>query len=391
MSELKITPFLGIDNVTGEPNDPGWVKDAVNVDFWRDGWVSRRPGFELLQAGVTSVFGSQVLDSLVGVMGGELHSFTTAPVSYVPLGAVYDSELEYAEVNNELVLGGLGTLAVVRGGRVEHLGVEDPPQVFGMADAAGGLVQGRYGVLITYVTSNGEESAASAAEFIDVAAGGGIEIPVLPTPTEDKVTHIRVYRTTPNGEVFYLAATAPVGSGPVFLGEGTDLGRACDTRHKTRMRPGMYLRYFRGRLLVARGNVVYISEPLRYGLMDPRTGFVQFPGRVTFIQPVEGGVFVGQPGSVLFMKGQGPEKWDVVQTGAGAPIPGSATSIDGTEMSLDGVDSASRYAVWMSERGYAIGTPNGSVVEPQGKRLRVPVGQYGATVVHERRLLSLVS
>jgi hypothetical protein len=180
-------------------------------------------------------------------------------------------------------------------------------------------------------------------------------------------------------------------AGAFLLNPGTPAGAACTTRHFVRMIGGKYLRYWRGRILVARGRNLYMSEPMRYGLHDPRHSFVQFPSFVTFIQPVLGGIFVGQRDGVVFLRGTMPAELEVVHTGAAVPVPGSSTEIAGEDMTGEFAQQGLKYAVWLGARGYTVGTPNGDVVEPQSKRLAVPVGQRGVTVVHNRRLTTLVT
>jgi hypothetical protein len=205
------------------------------------------------------------------------------------------------------------------------------------------------------------------------------------------VSKIRIYRTGTNGDVFYQAQEVSLPHSGAFLLNPTAVGRMIDTRGFERMRSGMYLRYWRGRIIVARGRNLYFSEPMRYGLFDPRHGFVQMPQVITFLQPVEGGIYVGQSNGVVFLQGTTPDKLAVVQTGAAKPLPGSATEIGSSSFSLEGAKASEKYAVWVGARGYALGDPGGNVVEPQSRRLAVPVGQRGVTVVHNRRLTTLVT
>lgn len=372
MAELNISPFAGIDHVSGEPNEPKWLKDAVNVDIDRFGGAARRAGMTEVLAGVKSVFGSSAVGSLVGVYQGQLASISVSPPAASPLGDVNDSELWYAEVNGELVFAGMGTLGVVRGGSAVPLGIDVPPSP-SVSVGTGGLQEGTYGVCVTYVSASGEESGASEATFVSVPQNGGITVTTAPSLQAGMTT--RVYRTTCNGDVFYLNGN----------------GMVCETRHKVRMPGGRFLSLWKGRILVARGNIVYMSDPFRFGLLDPRVGFIQVPRMVTFLAAVEGGVFIGQPNGVLFLDGSDLQQARLVNTGASAPLLGSAVLVDGGDMSIDNVDSSKKYAVWFCERGYAIGKPDGGVVEPQSSRIRIPVGQRGATALHDRRVLSLVS
>lgn len=395
MTDFKIAPFGGIDTHTPEPSaTPGLLRDAVNVDIDRDGGVGRRDGLQATAVTdpVSGVYGWRNQNRLCYVSGGSLKLWNPATGVATTLGAVTDTEVEYVEVNSELVVGGLNTLLVVRSGQVQGLGVETPPPPLAATTQVGGFTAGRYGVLITFVASSGEESGASPAVFFDVVEGGGIEIQALPIPLEAKVTKIRIYRTTANGDAFYAAQDLPLPhAGAFLLSQGAPGGQVCTTRHMVRMPGGKYLRYWRGRVLVARGPNLYMSEPMRYGLHDPRHGFIQFPNVITFIQPVLGGIFIGQRDGVVFLRGALPSELKVEATGAAVPVPGSSTEIGGEDMSGDWAQGGQKYAVWLGERGYAIGTPNGDVVEPQSKRLAVPVGQRGVTVVHNRRLTTLVT
>ncbi len=389
MPEIKLTPFIGIDNVTPDPNRAqGALSDAVNTNIDLAGNATRRAGYSVASAGITSVGKSAALNRVLGIYAGALVWLDPEALVRNALGPVADSELEYVDVNDETVVAGLNTLAVIRGGSFMSLGVEQPPApILGLA-TSGGLRAGKYGVLITFVAADGEESAASEAVFMTVAEGGGISITALPTPFETKTQYVRAYRTECDGDVFYNAGRVTSGG---VLGT-TTLGRAADTRHMRRMRGGRYLRYWRGRIVVARGRTLYMSEAMRYGLLDERHGFVQLPTRITFIQPVEGGIFVGQTNGVVFLAGTTPKDLNVVRTGAGTPTPGTSTEISSDDMTGDFLQQgAQMHAAWWGNHGYAIGFPNGAVFEPQFRRLRVPVGQRGASAVHERRLISLVS
>lgn len=48
------------------------------------------------------------------------------------------------------------------------------------------------------------------------------------------------------------------------------------------------------------------------------------PQRITFVQPVEGGIWVGQVDHVAFIQGTSPDQMSVSRKAASAPVPGSA-------------------------------------------------------------------
>lgn len=392
MPDIPLSPFLGIDTQSPEPvTSTGQLKDAVNVDIDRDGQLRRRDGLAAItSAAASSTWWSRTLEQLLVVASGSLSTVSLSDGSLTSLGQVRDDEVDFVEVNNELLVIGLNTLSILRDGALQGLGVEQPPPPLMDPSAQGGVPAGRYGVCMTFIADNGEESAASDAVFLDVLEGGSLYVSALPVPLEAKVRSAALYCTTANGDAFYLNAVVPLPSAGFHL-QPWRPGRLCDTRHMQRMRGGMYARYWRGRLVVARGNTLYLSEPMRYGLSDTRHGFIQFPQGITLLQPVEAGLFVGQRDGVVFLRGTSPGDLTLVQTGAGRPLPGSSTEIDGEEMSGDFARGAQKYAVWFGERGYTVGGPDGGVVEPQSKQFRTGIGQRGRTVVHNRRLTTLVT
>lgn len=393
MGDYVVTPFIGIDNVSPEPvSIRGALRDAVNVDIDRQGSLARRPSSAVqIPGGATSVHSFPNKGFMLFVQSGNLMRAGANDATATTLGLVADTQLDYVDLNDEILVVGLNTLARVGVG-FGSVGVEHPAAPLVAVDAtAGGFAAGLYGVAITFIADDGEESAASDAVFVTVPENGGVEIAALPIPNEAKVRRIRIYRTPTNGDVFYAAQEVALPHSGAFLLNPGALGRACDTRHKTRMRPGQYSRLWRGRLVVGRGRNLYFSEPLRYGLHDTRHGFVQFPTNVTMIEPVDDGFYIGQGTGVLFLRGDTPDALRITITGAAPPIPGTSLLVDGTQLSGDFVKGSQKYAVWLGLRGYAVGDPTGGVVEPQAKRLTIPSGQRGRTILHERRLVSVVS
>src|SRR5690606_10461200 len=67
-----------------------------------------------------------------------------------------------------------------------------------------------------------------------------------------------------------------------------------------------WIEYWSGRLVVARGNSLLFSEPLRYGVYDQLRGFVQFEERIFRVAPLDTGRFVGLRNSVRCLGGTDP-------------------------------------------------------------------------------------
>lgn len=243
---------------------------------------------------------------------------------------------------------------------------------------------------VTTAGGNGEEGALSAAAFVDVPEGGGITVN-LTQPNEGLPTGIRIYRTTTNGEILLRAADVGLGLSTWLLGNAT-LGRAADTQFKGRMFGGDIVRYWRGRLWVAKGTRIYLSDPLRYGMYDPREGFLQLPRRVTMMRPVEGGVFVGTSDGVKFYSGTGPTDMTIKDTGGTAPVEGTDTLVSAEEFGDIGI-KGKFVALWLAANGFIVGQPDGSLISKQSDRIRLPSGATGtgAVVVNARQAVAVVA
>jgi hypothetical protein len=152
----------------------------------------------------------------------------------------------------------------------------------------------------------------------------------------------------------------------------------------TPMPGGSCLAYWRGRLVVGRGNSLIFSEPLRYGVYDTLRNFIQFEERVRWIAPLETGLYVGLKNSVRWLGGV--TLADLTQTVVGGSTWSGAAAVMSTkDMSMEVVRGALTVAVWMTPNGFAIGLPSGDVVLPQSDRLKnLNMAEGRLVVAHDR-------
>lgn len=392
MAEIQLSPFRGIDNVADERAlGKGFFVDAVNVDIDEEGHAARRRGriLSLAGTGFHSLWSSPM--GAFCMQGNRLFR------AQVDGSAVVTTELavlptaepaSFTALNDGVVVANRSYLGMISPDfSVRRLGVSRPSAPALTANAAGGLAGGRYSVALTFLRG-GEESGLSELSTVTVPDGSGISV-AMPSPSDPTITGIRIYRTGQNGDVLYRAADAAVGL-PSFLLGNAQLGRAADTQFLDAMPGGHIARYWRGRLLVARDSVLYMSEPMRYGLCSPRHGFVQFHGKITMLEPVEGGVFVGTKHGVQFLSGPTPGEWSMVQTSSAPPIAGASSVIPANLIRDDFGAGGQFVAVWLSTKGYVLGLNTGQILEPQSKRIRLN-GQAGHLAVHDRRIIATLS
>lgn len=395
MGDIRLGPWpKGIDNVSADDAlVKGAARDALNVDFDRDGIASRRPGLRRVSAdatvhslwnGRTGGFAMQGATLCRADLDGG--ALVLQPIYTLPS----TERVDYCAFNGRTYLTSRSFLGYVDPiGNVRAVGVPDAPAPVLTPNAAGGLYAGRYAVAVALVDDRGEEGGLSELAFIDVPEGAGITVS-FPTGTPSGYV-ARVYRTDANGDVLYRAYEIPVAAGSVIVGVAT-LGKPTDTRNLRRMLPGDMVRGWMGRLLVVRGRFLYYSVALRPGLYDPRFAYVALPKRITMIECVGAGVYLGQPDGVYFLAGTEPKDWQQVRTGAAAPVARCSALVSSDELdpALE-LQMGIEVAVWLSASGYTLGMPDGRVVAPQVKRIRLPVAAGGCLAVNDGRVTSIVS
>lgn len=392
MADIRLGPFLvGIDHVSPDVSMPkGSFRDAINLDIDREGNLRLRGGMTLLRA---TDFGGSIWQSddrysyvqdgttiYAATYDGALHLTAVATLN-TPDPVSFTSLLNAACFTNRSTIG-----LIYPDGTSRRLGVEEPGGFSAAASTNGGMDKGNYALGITYLVGE-EEGALSPLVFVTVPANGGVQLG-LPTPIEANVTAINIYMTQAGGETLKWRTRAPVGMSSFLLGK-TRPGRTCMTQNKWRTPPGTIVRYWNGRLLVVKGNIMRFSDAQHYGITDPRHGFIQEARPIVLCEPVEGGVFVGTRAGVVFFRGLSPKTWERTITDGKPPVPGTGARVRANELGGD-VGATGKYvAMWLAANGFVIGTTDGGLVQPQASRITL-AADSGALVVHHRKAVAVV-
>ena len=88
------------------------------------------------------------------------------------------------------------------------------------------------------------------------------------------------------------------------------------------------------------------SEPMAYHLHDERHGFVQMPQRITFVEPVDGGIWIGQVDHVAFLEGATPDALVMQRKTACAPVAGSSIQVLADTVGGDLSQGGSATVLW---------------------------------------------
>lgn len=342
------------------------LSQAVNVDLDKDGAVRRREGFTEVYSGtdVHSLWAGG--EYLLCVEGTQLKRLTvnvdgTLSATAIGSGFMPGRPLAYEHMNGDVYLSNGLVTGLVTGGALIPWGVQTPSRQPALsADSIGGLDAGAYQVAVTFVSSRGEESGSPAPQVIEIPQGGGISLTLLPIPTEANVTTIRIYVSPPNEDVLYLADEVPAGTTSALVYRW-DTGMPLETLLLDKMPPGIAISRLGGRLYTALGNVLYWSEPLRYGLYQPARNWMPFPGGdIAAIGAVEGGGLYVVGDKTWFLSGTDPAAFVQAEVlGYGGP---KQQMLRVPREAFTGIDIAvADVPVWLSARGFHAGLPGGVV------------------------------
>lgn len=118
---------------------------------------------------------------------------------------------------------------------------------------------------------------------------------------------------------------------------------------------GHLIEYYRGRLYVANGNIVYYTDPMNFAQVNKRSGFIQLNGYIKLMKAVAGGIFVSD-GNIKFLAGESPKNFMVHTVANYDAIVGKI--IDGSYLGGE-VPVNGKVLYMLTEKGFCIGLGDG--------------------------------
>ena len=395
MPDFPMMPIAGMNNVAddaalyiGGDSPRLYARDITNFDISASGKATLRPGtLQVSNTGFRNLWQSPIHRDVFGTLGDKWVRIDPYNWSHEVLADVGEGDVSHELLNNVVAVAAPAGLFEFNGQAARRLTLDTPAPPLVVA-GDGALEAGTYGVSVAWLIG-GIESAPSRIAFIDLPSASALEI-TLPLCMQAGITAARLYLTQRDGGQLRMAGDYPINSPTIRVPLLPKPGRVAAFQHLEPMPTGKWLKYWRGRLLVAQSNVLRWSEALAYHLHDARHSFVQLPQRITFVQPVDGGVWVGQADHVVFLRGAAPSELTIERKASRAPVPGSAMSAP-AEIMGELAQGGGAVAVWLADNGYVAGTASGALVELHLGKLKGISGRAGTSVVLDRRLVTAVT
>ena len=397
MSDKKfpLSPLAGIDNasarddalIVGGKEPRVFLRDVVNATI-AQGRASMRPGIRNVSArALRGLWQSPLHGDVFAAEGMQWVRVSTADWSCQALADIGPGDVHHLVLNGQVLVAGDAGIFCYNGVAAQRFTLDSPAAPMVVA-GAGSLKPGGYGVAVAWLRGTAE-SPLSGMASCTVPEGGALLV-TLPLCLDASVTGVRLYLTRQNGGELLRAGDYPAGTATIELPLLPQLGAPPQFHRMEPMPSGDHLALWRGRLLTARANVLRFSEAMAYHVHDPRHGFVQMPQRITFVAPVDGGIFVGQVNHVAFLRGAAPNEMSLERLASAAPVPGSAAVLPSEEVG-EASQGGKAVVVWLAGNGFVLGTPDGGIIETRAGRLKGIAGARGTSVVFGRRVATAVT
>lgn len=330
---LTFEKFSGINNVLlshrlGEDA----LTVATNVDIGLTGDLSRRAGYAETLGTCHKNLHQAAGFLLSTVDGGDLIAMDAAGGNRVMLSpSLGPSRVWYCNMPDGRTTFSNGLIhGITDGMTATGWGVPVPDELGSAMDVAGALFPGEYHYHLTHVRlSDGQEGGAAFGGVVQIQ-DGGLLLTGLSAP-DGHMTN--VYLSSHNSGGAFLAGSTLTGAFS-YLGKNDALTLPLRTENLVQAPVGTLAAFWRGRMLVAVGNVLHASLPHQWEIFDPLRDFKQFAAPITLVQPVENGIYVGTEQDLAFLGGTSFDQLTFAQKKLGPVVLGSGVTVPGDKIKM---------------------------------------------------------
>ena len=374
---ISLGPFRGVNNIDARnssvfqlplsPEVPSpFLRAAINVDLDREGWPRKRQGRTKVMELTDGHSGFAFQDVVYFVNGTDLIAVEKKdwanPVTLYQ-GLVPGARVSFCEVGGQIFWCNGAQRGRIVGTQAFEWGMSRP-RITSLGQTTGPLRPGRYMVAVTAETEDDQESGAFNASDINVTQGA-IVVNIAPC----SYPFINIYVSDPDGSSLFWARRVPTDQFPVIVNETSVSTDLLDSIAYGPTPLGHIVREFRGRLLVALGNVLYFSSPISPHLFRLGTDFQMFDSRILMLEPLTEGFYIATETVTYWVEGAEPAEWRprVVDKRKVAEGPGlrlSGRKVEGlnAETVYRRVQQpAAEVVIWMTQDGPAFGMSSGQV------------------------------
>lgn len=376
---VTLSAFSGLNNVLPpERTDPKYLKEALNVDIDRSGGIRKRKGFTQILSGSFHSLWSQGEDCFA-VRNGDLVRINSDYSYDTLLSNVDDNRLSYAKADGKIYFTSEGKKGVIDAGNtIRSFGIDSPNPKPRLTRVSGMLTKGIYQVAMTYVASDGRESGAGLAQVIEVPINSGISLTGIPSSPDSTVNRIRIYCSSPNGEILYLVDELPHGTSSFTIMDvygGITPLRSFNVYSAPH---GHIIREAHARMWIAQDSILWYSEPFSYEWWKPHSNFIVFDSRIRAIMPTENGIWVATD-KLSYLSGKNPLEMKLKEVEPVKVVEGSDVKIVGAYIFIENTPIGYKWLV-TTDRGIFVCFNDGIALNLTEKNVAFPEADQGTAM-----------
>lgn len=330
---VNITGFKGLNNV-GSPDNTSeqFLKKAININIDKTGNISKRKGYTKVIDGVfTSLWASENDLGCYGVLDEDLVRIYPDYSTEVISSNVTSDSISFEEIDGTIYYSSNHTNGIIYSGTRREWGLERNWLSPSLSRTSGSLDSGYFQVNFTWVYTDGRESGCSRSSIISVPDNSGIEVEI-PTAPPGSI-YARIYCSTQNGKELYFHGTASPNS-TYLIDDAFALVDPLRFFNIDKAPLGHIVKYYRGRMYIASGNILWYSEPFQYEQFRLDSNYFEFPEEIREIMPVEDGIWIGSD-KLYYLSGEEPSKFKRTTKEHIKIVKGTSTRISGSYLHMD--------------------------------------------------------
>lgn len=390
---VTIENWKGLNNtLKPERTADDYLKKADNVDIDKTGGIRKRKGYTQKIAGAFHSLWSEGNDCFA-VRNGTLVRIRNDYSTVSLVSGVSDSRLAYASYDGATYYVSDEITGIIEGDAVVPFGIDAPNPRPLLSVGSGILTKGTYQVALTFVTTDGRESGAGLAQIIDVPSNGGITISGIPSSSDPRVDRIRIYCSTPNGEVLYLVEEIPHGSSSHLIFDVHGGITPLKSFNVYRAPNGHIIREAHGYMLIAQDNILWYSEPFAPEWWKPHSNFMLFEDRIRAVMPTEGGLWVAAD-KLYYLSGRTPSEMKRKEVEPVKVVEGSDVKIMGAYIFIENTPIGYKWLV-TTDHGIFVCFNDGIALNMTEKNVVFPDSDTGTAMFIQEdginRYMSLVN
>ncbi len=328
-----LTSFKGLNNVSSPENtDLNYLKKVLNFNIDKTGNISKRKGYaKVIGGNFSSLWASENGLGCYGTLNGDLVRIYQDYSTEVLQSNIGSSKISFEEIDGIIYYCSNDTTGIINNGVRRSWGIERNWNSPTLSSTAGNLPAGIYQFTYTWVYADGRESGCSRASVISVPDNSGVSVQIGAAPSG--ALYARVYCSSHNGSQLYYHGI----SNPSSTYLVTNIKDAVDPLrffNIDKAPNGHITKYYRGRIYVASGNILWYSEPFQYEQFRLDSNYFEFPEGIREIMPVEDGIWIGSD-KLYYLSGEEPEKFKRSTKEHVKIVAGTSTKISGSYIHLD--------------------------------------------------------